>query len=180
MGKTVADNEQTMKTVLILMSAVAGALLSGCVTGKNSLVLDTVGPAPTQPRTANSINGTLVVYSAYDINADFAGRDRRSPEYSDYKIFTADGKMLEKVHNNSGTILQDPLAVELPPGKYRVVAHSNGYGYVTVPIVIASRQSTIVHLEGDGFWPDESAFNKTNAVRLPDGVIVGWKAAPEV
>jgi uncharacterized lipoprotein YajG len=180
MGKTVADNEQTMKTVFILMSAVAGALLSGCATGKNSLVLDTVGPAPTQLRTANSINGTLVVYSAYDINADFVGRDRRSPEYSDYKIFTANGKMLEKVHNNSGTILQDPLAVELPPGKYRVVAHSNGYGYVTVPIVIASRQYTIVHLEGDGFWPDESAFNKTNAVRLPDGVIVGWKAAPEL
>ena len=94
-----------MKTVFILMSAVAGALLAGCVTGKNSLVLDAVGPAPTQPRAANSINGTLVVYSAYDINADFAGRNRRSPEYSDYKIFTADGEMLEKVHNNSGTIL---------------------------------------------------------------------------
>jgi hypothetical protein len=176
----VADNEEAMKTVFTLMSAVAGVLLSGCVTGKNSLVLDTVGPAPTQPWVANSINGILVVYSAYDTNPDFAGRDRRSPEYSDYEIFTTHGKMLQKVHNNSGTILQNPQAVELPPGEYRVVAHSNGYGYVTVPIVITPRQYTIMHLEGDGFWPDESAFNKTNAVRLPDGVIVGWKAAPEL
>lgn len=155
----------------------SGVFLSACVSGKNGLVLDTVGPAPTQPWVANSTNGTLVVYSVYDVNADFAGRDRRSPEYSDYRIFTTDGKKLREVHNNSGTILQDPLAVELPPGKYRVVAHSNGYGYVTVPIVIASRLYTIVRLEGDGFWPDESAFNKTNAVRLPDGVIVGWKAS---
>jgi hypothetical protein len=169
-----------MKTVFTLMSAVTGVLLSGCVTGKNSLVLDTVGPAPTQSWVANSTTGMLVVYSAYDINADFAGRDRRSQEYSDYKIFTTDGKMLQKVHNNSGTILQDPLAVNLPPGKYRVVANSNGYGYVTVPIVITPRQYTVVHLEGDGFWPDESVFNKTNAVRLPDGVIIGWKAAPEL
>jgi hypothetical protein len=178
-GKIVADNQEAMKIVFTLMSAVAGALLSGCVTEKNTLVLNTVGPGPTQAWVVNSTNGMLTVYSAYDSNADFAGRDRRSPEYSNYKIFTADGKIVEKVHNNSGTILQDPLAVELPPGKYRVVAHSNGYGYVTVPIVITSRQCTVVHLEGDGFWPDESVFNKTNAVRLPDGVIVGWKAAPE-
>jgi hypothetical protein len=46
--------------------------------------------------------------------------------------------------------------------------------------VITPRQYTVVHLEGDGFWPDESVFNKTNAVRLPDGVIIGWKAAPEL
>jgi hypothetical protein len=169
-----------MKTSFALMLILAIAILSGCVTGKNGLVLDLVGPSPDQPATANSTNGTLLVYSAYDVNADFAGRNRRSPEYSDYKILTTDGNLLQIVHNNSGTILQDPLAVELPPGKYRVVAHSNGYGYVTVPIVIMSRQITIMHLEGDGFWPDESAFNKTNAVRLPGGVIVGWKAAPEL
>jgi hypothetical protein len=49
--------------------------------------------------------------------------------------------------------------------------------YVDVPKVIAAGQTTILHLEGGGFWPDESAFNKTNAVRLPDGLVIGWKAA---
>jgi hypothetical protein len=167
-----------MKTSFALMLILATAFLSGCATGKNGLVLDPVGPAPNQPTTAHSTNGTLVVYSAYDVNADFAGRDRRSPVYSDYKIFTTDGQMLQKVHNNSGTILQDPVAVELSPGKYRIVAHANGYvRYVAVPVVIASRQTTILHLEGDGFWPNESVFNQTNAVRLPDGQIIGWRVA---
>ncbi len=160
---------------LTLISAIA--VLSGCATGKNGLALDPVGPSPDQPATVNSTNGTLLVYSAYDVNADFAGRDRRSPEYSDYKILTIDGNLLQKVHNNSGTILQEAVPVELSPGKYHVMAHSNGYGYLVVPVVIAAGQTTTLHLEGDGFWPNESAFNQTNAVRLPDGVVIGWKAA---
>ena len=170
-----------MKAFFTLMLILAIAVLSGCATGKNGLALDPVGPSPDQPATVNSTNGTLLVYSAYDVNADFAGRDRRSPEYSDYKILTTDGNLLQKVHNNSGTILQDPVAVELSPGKYHVVAHVNGYvRYVAVQVVIASRQTTVLHLEGGGFWPDESAFNQTNAVRLPDGVVIGWKAVPNL
>jgi len=35
----------------------------------------------------------LVVYSAYEVNADFNARDPRRPEYSDYRIFTADGNL---------------------------------------------------------------------------------------
>jgi hypothetical protein len=171
-----------MKTYFIVIAIMAVVFLSGCVTGKNEPVLDTVGPAPNQPLAANSTNGTLVVYSAYEVNADFAARDRRSPIYSNYKIYTTDGRMLQQVHNNSGTILQDPVAVELSPGKYHVVAHANGYvKYLTVPVVIVSRQTTVLHLEGDGFWPDKAAFNQTNAVRLPDGRIIGWKApAPDL
>jgi hypothetical protein len=122
-------------------------------------------------------NGTLVVYSAFRRNADFNALDPNRPEYSDYKIFDTDGKLLQRVHNNSGTILQDAVPVELSPGKYNVVARANGYGYVTIPVMIVAQQDTILHLEGGGFWPNESAFNQTNAVRLPDGQIVGWKAA---
>ena len=84
---------------------------------------------------------------------------------------------MQRVHNNSGTILQDAVPVALPPGKYNVVARANGYGYVTVPVMILAQQNTILHLEGGGFWPNESAFNHTNAVLLPDGVVIGWKAA---
>jgi hypothetical protein len=170
-----------MKFIYTLMFITAAALLSGCVTGRNSLVLDAVGPAWSQPAEASPplTNGTLVVYSAYRISADFDESDPRRPEYSDYKIFTTDGKLLRKVHNKSGTILQDVVKVELSPGKYNVVARANGYGYVTVPVMIAPQQSTILHLEGDS-WSDQSVFNQTNAVRLPDGLIVGWKAAPNL
>jgi hypothetical protein len=166
-----------MKTFFTLIAIAAGALLSGCATGKNGLALDTVGPPLPQPTATISNNGTLVVYSAYEVNADFNARDPNRPEYSDYKILTTDGKLLQRVHNNSGTILQDAVPVALPPGKYNVVARANGYGYVTVPVMIVAQQNTILHLEGGGSWPDESAFNQTNAVRLPDGLIVGWKAA---
>lgn len=168
---------ELMKTFFTLTVITAGALLSGCAIEKNVTVLDTVGPPMSQSTAASSTNGTLVVYSAYEVNADFSARDPNSPEYSDYRIFTLDGKLLQRVHNNSGTILQDAVSVELLPGKYKIIAHANGYGYVTVPVIIEPRQNTILHLEGGGFWPNESVFNQTNAVRLPDGRIIGWKAA---
>jgi hypothetical protein len=166
-----------MKAFFTLIVIAAGTLLSGCATGKNGLALDTVGPPLPQPTAASSTNGTLLVYSAYEVNADFNARDPNRPEYSDYKILTSDGKLLQRVHNNSGTILQDAVTVELSPGKYNVIARANGYGYVTVPVMIVTQQNTILHLEGGGFWPDESTFNQTNAVRLPDGQIIGWKVA---
>jgi hypothetical protein len=168
-----------MKTSFILTAILAVALLSGCATGKNGIALDTVGPPPFPPAATSSTltNGTLVVYSAFRRNADFNALDPNRPEHSDYKILTADGMLLQKVHNNSGTIFQDVVPVALPPGKYNVVARANGYGYLTIPIIIEANQNTIIHLEGGGFWPDESVFNRTNAVRLPDGLIIGWKAA---
>jgi hypothetical protein len=170
-----------MKIYFALTMILGGVFLSGCATGKNGLALDTVGPSPFQltgDTTSSTLtNGTLVVYSAFRRNADFNALDPYRPEYSDYKILTTDGKLLQKVHNNSGTILQDPVSVELSPGKYDVIARANGYGFVTVPVMIAAQQNTVLHLEGDGFWPNVSVFNQTNAVRLPDGQIIGWRVA---
>jgi hypothetical protein len=167
---------ESMRTFLSFNIVAAGVLLAGCSTGRSGITLDTVGPVPVQPAAISSTNGTLVVYSAYEVNADFNSRDPYRPEYSDYRILTTDGKPLQKVHNNSGTILQDPVPVELPAGKYCVIARANGYGHVTVPIIIEARQSTILHLEGGVSWPDKSILGQTNAVRLPDGQIVGWRA----
>ncbi len=164
-----------MKTFLTSNIIAVGVLLAGCATGKSEITLDTVGPVPGQPAAITSNNGTLVVYSAYAVNADFNSRDPYRPEYSDYRIFTTAGKLLQRVYNNSGTILQDPVSVELLPGEYHVFAHANGYGYVTVPVIIEARQNTVLHLEGGGSWPDELMFNQTNAVRLPDGQIVGCR-----
>jgi len=164
-----------MKTGLTFNLIAAGVLLFGCASGRSGTILGAVGPAPPEPATGNSTNGTLVVYSAYEGNADFNSRDPYRPEYSDYKIYIG-GKLLRRVHNDSGTLLQDPALVELPAGQYRVVARANGYEEVTIPVVIRARQSTVLHLEGGGSWPDPAVFNPTNAVRLPDGQVVGWRA----
>jgi hypothetical protein len=174
-----------MKLSATLLALLTAALLSGCVTGRspNSLVLDPVGPAmlpPFQMTSSVSTNGTLVVYSAYRRNADFNARDPYRPEYSDYEIFFEDGQLQQRIHNNTGTILQDVVPVGLPAGKYQVKARANGYGFVIIPVIIKASQSTVLHLEGGGFWPDESVFNQTNAVRLPDGLVIGWKAQPEL
>jgi hypothetical protein len=166
-----------MKSVSIFCVLAISALLSGCASERNRLVLDPVGPPPGQSSTPSSTNGTLVVYSAYDVDANWNARDPRRPVYSDYKIFSPDGNLLRAVHNDSRTILQDPVPVELPVGKYRVVANANGYGRVTIPVVIKAHQTTVLHLEGGGFWPNEAEFNQTNAVCLPDGQIIGWKSA---
>ena len=168
-----------MKTVSILYIAVIGGLLSGCTSDRSRLVLDRVGPRSLQTPAINSQNGTLVVYSAYDAGANFNARDPYRPIHSDYKIFSLDGSLLRAVHNDSGTILQDAVPVELPTGKYRVVANANGYGRVTIPVVIEACQTTVLHLEGGGSWPNEAEFNQTNTVRLPDGQIVGWRIAAE-
>lgn len=169
-----------MKSVSILCVLAIGALLSGCSSDRSGLVLDPVGPPPGQTSTtSSSTNGTLVVYSAYDVSANWTARDPRRPVYSNYKIFSRDGHLLRAVHNDSGTILQDPVPVLLPTGQYRVVANANGSGCVTIPVVIEPCQTTVLHLEGGGFWPDEAEFNRTNAVRLPDGQVVGWRTAAE-
>lgn len=166
-----------MKTYSVCCVLAIGAFLLGCASEGNRLVLDPVGPSFPQIAEGNSRNGTLVVYSAYDASANWTARNPRRPVYSNYKILSEEGKFLQFVHNDTGTILQDPVQVELPAGTYRVVAQANGYiNNVIVPVVIVSNQVTIIHLEGGGVWPNEAEFNQTNAVRLPNGIIVGWRS----
>jgi hypothetical protein len=151
------------------------ALLAGCAGMNSGLVLDTAGPMPGQAPPTVSGPGTLIVYSAGKVNADFNSRDPNRREPSDYKILDSDKELVRHVHNVTGDIIQGPVLVELPPGKYFVVARSNGYGVVTVPVIVAPSQQTILHLDGQS--PNESSFDQNNAVRLPDGEIVGWKSA---
>ena len=169
-----------MKFTFIPLVLLTGMLLAGCSTHPtaNGLMLDAVGPdlSPMQSTCATGTNGLLVVYSAYRRNADFNARDPYRPEYSDYEIFSSAGVFQQRVHNNSGTILQEVMPVSLPAGQFKVKARANGYGFVIVPVVITPGQTTTLHLEGGGNWPNPSIFNQTNAVRLPDGIIVGWKA----
>lgn len=169
-----------MKLSFIFLACAAGTLASGCAGFQSELVLDPVGPPPGQsPTFSSSTNGTLVVYSACDVGANWNARDPRRPVYSDYRIFSRDGALLRTVHNDSGTLLQEAVPVALPRGQYRVVAKANGYGQVTIPVVIEAHQTTVLHIEGGGCWPNETEFNQTNAVRLPDGLVVGWRTIAE-
>jgi hypothetical protein len=164
-----------MKIVFYMaMTIIGGALLMGCAGMRNDLVLDTAGPMPGQVARVGSGPGTLLVYSAGKVNADFNSRDPNRREYSDYKILNSDKKLVEHIHNVTDDMFEGPVSVALPPGKYFVAARSNGYGVVTVPVMIKTGLQTILHL--DGGWPNESAFNQNNAVRLPDGEVVGWKS----
>lgn len=164
-----------MKTIATLLLVSAGALLCGCASSKDGLALSTVGPAPLPALNADSTSGTLVVYSAYEVNADFNSRDPNRPEYSDYRIYSRDGKLLERVHNDSDTIFQDPRRVTLPVGDYQVVAQANvGFRPVKVPVNIEAGRITMLRLNGN--WSGSYHFNQTNAVCLPDGQIIGYRA----
>jgi hypothetical protein len=164
-----------MKAILyISMMTVVGLFFSSCASMRNDLVLETVGPAPGQSAEAGPGPGTLMVYSACKVNADFDSRNPNVPEYSDYRILDADGRLFKWVHNVADNILQGPIAVELPAGKYFVKVRSNGYGIVTIPVIIAANQGSVLHLDGNQA-PDEYSLNSKNAVCLPDGEIVGWK-----
>ena len=166
-----------MKALLMLNIVATGIMLAGCASDNKRIAINTVGPAPAKTSaTSPSTNGNLAVYSAYRRTPDFDTRDPYRPEYSDYRIYNVDGKFLRNIHNDSGTFLQDPASVPLVPGKYRIVARANGFGLIMVPILIEAGQSTVLHLEGGDLGGDTSGFNQTNAVRLPDGQIVGWRS----
>ena len=147
-----------MKSLLVLWGV--AAFLNGCATNTDHAA-----------RNDGEANGTLVVFSAYAVNADFNRRDPERPEYSNYTIYTADGQWLQSVRNSSAGTLQEPQPVSLPAGKYHIVARVNGQGLALIPVDIGSHQKTILHLDGQAV----PAGTKTEAVRLPNGNIAGWK-----
>ena len=163
-----------MKSFFVSMVPALGLLLPGCATNRSGLVLDSVGPSPEYSSAAGS-GGSLVVFSAFDTSLRFSDDPYRK-RCTDYKLFSDDGKLLRMVHNDSDTLLEGPVSVALPAGRYRVSARANGYGSVTVPVVILAQRTTTVHLEGGASWPDRTTLASSNPVRLPDGQIIGWRA----
>ncbi|HUA39181.1 MAG TPA: hypothetical protein VMA35_12390 [Candidatus Sulfopaludibacter sp.] len=168
------QKEHIMK-LLTASFALGWLLAAGCLSERDNLVLDPVGPPPSSGAVGD--RGNLVVYSAYDPHANYSGFEHRTT-YTDYKIFSKDGSLLRKVRNDTGHSLGGPVNVALPTGDYQVEAQANGYGLVKVPVVIKGNQVTVVHLEGGGSWPNRAEMIQTGAVRLPDGRVVGWRAAP--
>ncbi len=166
-----------MKSLLAVSYLTGAALVSGCAFHERSVALDSVGPSTLQPASAGP-KGALVVYSAFDPNAEFNDIPYLR-QYTDYKILSEEGRLVQIVHNNSGSVAEGPETVELPVGAYRVIARANAYKTVTVPVAILADRLTTVHLDGSASWPNNAALLQSNPVRLPDGEIAGWRANAE-
>ena len=158
--------------------ALLAMALAGCATPAAPIVLAPVGPAPATATPAVE-TGTLVVYTPFDPHAHFTDVDPDRRHHTDYTLQAADGRWLRRGHNDTGTVLEGPVAVALPPGHYRVLAEANGWGEVVVPVVITARRETCLHLEGGGPAPRAGRSTPDGFVRLPDGQVVGWAAAPD-
>jgi len=166
-----------MKSFSICSIFAFALIVSGCVSERNHLVLDPVGPVHASvPK--KSGEGFLIVYSAYDVGAHFYSSRFDEREFSDYSIFDANGKLLNKVHNSTDSLIEEPATVSLSPGQYKVIAMANGYGEVTVPVTIEKDRQTVLHLEGGGTAPEFAGADLGQTVRLPDGQIVGYRRNP--
>jgi len=166
-----------MKQLFSASVLIGATLVAGCISQQHGLVLEPIGPPNVQLARAGS-NGTLVVFSAFDPHADFNDLPYLR-HYTDYKITDENGKLVQTVHNATGASLERPKRVQLPVGAYCIVARANGYGVVTVPVVIRAGQVTTVHLEGGSSWQNRSQLSQSNPVRLRDGQIAGWRASTD-
>ena len=164
-----------MKSFFPAVVLSVAAVSCGCTSAPAAVALDPIGPPILSDHPAD-IHGALLVFSAFatGIRDPFLPDDIN--QHSDYEIRTADGTLLEKVHNLSGPFGQDPLRVELPPGRYQLVARSNGSGLVTVPVEIVAQEVTALHLDGMAFNPGQPMASEASLVRLPNGQVVGWRA----
>jgi hypothetical protein len=108
--------------------------------------LDPVGPE-TETLQPSDYVGTLKVYTATEQRPD--GDETYRYPHTDYEIYKADGKRLEKVDNGMDQLDETPTAVTLPRGRYTVEAESETNGFVRVPVVIQTGRTTVVNLEQD-------------------------------
>jgi hypothetical protein len=90
-------------------------------------------------------DGDLVVYSAPRVSGYAQGE---YPAYTNYTIYTQDGKLLSRIDNSTGSFKGYPARVTLQPGEYRVKALEAGAGYAIVPVVIEAGETTVVSLDG--------------------------------
>ena len=129
MKKSPDSKPRLLPKSLVPAAAACAALLTGCTAFQAG-------------RQAES--GWLQVYSEQSWG--------RMPEggpvtflYSEYKVFTPDGRFLMRV-DNAGS-MEDPSTVRLEPGRYIVEAQAHQRGTVRVPVTITTGKTTALHLE---------------------------------
>jgi hypothetical protein len=115
----------------------------------------------------------LVVYSAWDSGST------EGPEgvlgHSGYTIYSPEGKALKHLDNRVHAFSEEPATVRLLPGKYKIAAEAAAFGLVMVPVVIEAGKTTFIHLDGSELTEGRQG-SASDYVRLPDGVIIGWRA----
>jgi hypothetical protein len=127
-----------------LFAAVA-VLLGGCADSTQVTVLPTVGPTATLSRRHYTPMGHLVVYTAVHIPP--IASDTLYYPHTSYALYERHGKLLRWVRNNIGPWDEQPEVVSLAPGRYTVEAKSELQGDVMVPVIIASKKTTVVNLQ---------------------------------
>jgi hypothetical protein len=161
-----------MTHIKTLFCVLLAAALAGCVSQPTVAVKEPVGPdlAPARIH-VNDGQGQLVVYTALEV-ANPASSD--FPTHAGYEIDDADGKLVRRVDNRSGSFYQAPMSVPLPPGKYNVKAPATNHGIVTVPVIIKENEVTTLDLEGTHFHQHKPT-GAGQWVRLPSGEVIGMR-----
>jgi len=164
-----------MKTITVILVATIGiSLLAGCAI--TPVTLDSVGPAPTRSKPSQFVStgqGWLRVYTATKVVPD--GKDSYSYPHTGYRIYTESGRLLEYVPNHVDPVDESVTLVRIPAGKYNVLARSEPYNLVLVPIVIQAGKTTEVHL--GAHWKAPTNVSTNQIVYFPDGRPVGWKGS---
>jgi hypothetical protein len=164
-----------LRTLFPFTVAAMAFLAVGCSSSHQPLTLPEIGPASATSAEPAAGMGTLVVFSAYEVGIPPPDARAYNQRHTDYTIVNADGSNARSVMNQQGVYRGDPAKVILPPGKYRVTARANGFGQVTIPVLIAADRTTAIHLEG-GSPEGKPNGSPEQLVTLPDGTVVGWRA----
>jgi hypothetical protein len=162
-----------MKFTSLWLCICSASLITACATCPP---LPPVGPAPAASASGAPGRGTLVVYSAWSCFDNYTTSD-----HSGYTIYSGDGHRIRWVPNGieGDWTVEPPTRVSLPAGSYTIKAEGGIYGWILVPVVVKSGQTTPVYLDGERHSIDSLA-GPNNLVRLPDGQVVGWAANPSM
>jgi hypothetical protein len=135
-------------------------------------VLGPVGPE-TSRCVETTPTGYLKVYSATEDHND---GDTHFFPHTSYTVYSEDGKtVVKKVANAISIHDEDPSLVQLPAGKYIILAEAEHRGTVRIAAIIKPGQLTRVELEY-GWKHRVPPGNVPDLVRLPNGQVVGWRA----
>jgi hypothetical protein len=161
-----------MTAIKTLSCVLLAAAFAGCASRPSVAVNDPVGPdlAPARIQVNNG-QGQLVVYTALEV-VNPATSDY--PTHAGYEIEDADGKLIRRVDNRSGSFYQAPASVPLSPGEYKVKALATNHGIVTVPVIVKENEVTTLDLEGSHFRQHKPT-GAGQWVRLPSGEVIGMR-----
>lgn len=153
-----------------MITCMLAAGLAGCASLSETLSLPPVGPDT--PGNSLMNIGQLMVYSA--TIADDNHRIWHYP-HTGYNLYDERGQKVRYVVNHVGMDDPVPSLETLPAGQYTVVAQSDAYGKVRVPVSIEGGRLTRVYLERGGMPKTERGGNP-NLVTFPNGDVIGIRA----